>query len=204
MDVHVCVAGRLRSWRPAVLASDAMSHDPLLVALAALKQRFPDYSDRSIAIVSISQQKLFLCLDGRVVKTYPVSTSRYGPGNEDGSYKTPLGVHCVRRKIGDDAPIGAIFKERENTRKVARIVNDQTETADDHITTRILWLAGLEPGLNHGEHIDSYSRYIYIHGTHEEGLIGQPVSHGCVRMTNCDVIELYDALHEDDLVMIAE
>lgn len=179
-----------------------MFQDPLLVTISALKAQFPNHRDASVAMISISRQKLLLYRDSRLVKTYPVSTSKYGTGNQDGSLKTPLGVHRVRRKIGTGAPLGAIFKNRENTRQIARIISDRTATSDDFITTRILWLAGLEPGINQGDGIDSYARYIYIHGTHEEGLIGQPASHGCVRMTNRDVLDLFDHIREDDLVLI--
>lgn len=154
--------------------------------------------------MSVPDQKLFLYRAGRLEKTYPVSTSRYGVGNEAGSNKTPLGVHCIKQKIGGGAPLGTVFKGRRNTGQVTPIVPDPITTSDDLITTRILWLAGLEPGVNRGEGIDSYARYIYIHGTHEEGLIGRPASHGCVRMTNRDVAELYDQMQEDDLVLISE
>jgi hypothetical protein len=183
---------------------NAMPRDPMLVQVGLLKQRFPERANTAVAVVSLSRQKLFLYRDGHLVKTYPVSTSRYGPGNQDGSYKTPLGVHYVKEKIGGDAPLGTIFKGRKNMQKVAQIISNRTKTSDDYITTRILWLSGLEPGINHGEGIDSYARYIYIHGTHEEGLIGQTVSYGCIRMTNSEMIELYDQMQEDDLVLIVE
>jgi lipoprotein-anchoring transpeptidase ErfK/SrfK len=184
--------------------SDAMPRDPVLVMVGTLKERFPDHSHTAVAVVSLSNQKLYWYRQGRLVKTYPVSTSRYGAGNKDGSYRTPLGVHRIREKIGGDALLGTIFKGRKNTHQVAQILTDGIKTSHDYITSRILWLDGLEPGINRGEGIDTYSRYIYIHGTHEEGLVGQPVSYGCVRMTNRDVIELYDQMREDDLVVIVE
>jgi len=157
-----------------------------------------------LAVVSLAKQTLSLYRDGNLIKTYPVSTSKYGAGNRDGSHRTPLGVHSIKEKIGGDAPFGTIFKGRKNTHQVAQIVSDQTKTMDDFITSRILWLEGQEPGINRGEDIDSYARYIYIHGTHEEALIGQPVSIGCIRMRNRDVVELYDWMREGDLVMIVE
>ncbi len=186
------------------ILSNTFERDPVLIEVGALKQRFPGRSQIAVAVVSVSRQKLFLYRNGKIEKAYPVSTSRYGPGNQDGSYKTPLGVHYIKEKIGGDATLGTIFKGRKNTHKVAQIISDQTKSGDDFITTRILWLAGLEPGVNYGEGIDSYGRYIYIHGTHEEGLIGQPVSYGCIRMTNRDVVELYDGMREGDLVLIVE
>lgn len=181
-----------------------MFQDPWLGTISALKAQFPNHRNASVAVISISRQKLLLYRDNRLVKIYPVSTSKYGPGNQDGSLKTPLGVHRVIRKIGAGAPPGTIFKNRENTRQIARVISNRTKSSDDFITTRILWLAGLEPGINQGDGIDSYTRCIYIHGTQEEALIGQPASHGCVRMTGHDVMELYDRMREDDLVLISE
>ncbi len=181
-----------------------MSQDPLLATISALRAHFPNHGDALVALISISQQKLLLYDDSRLVKSYPVSTSKYGTGNRRGSLKTPLGAHCIRRKIGTGASLGAIFKNRENTRQTAWDISDETSDFEDLITTRILWLAGLEPGINQGDGIDSFARYIYIHGTHEEHRIGQPASHGCVRMTGHDVIELYDRVRENGLVLIVE
>lgn len=181
-----------------------MPQHPSLIDIDALKMGFPDRTLTTVAVVSIWGQRLVLYGDGRFVRTYPVSTSKYGLGNREGSNQTPLGAHCVREKIGDRAPLGTIFKGRKNTQRLARIITEKIKTDEDFVTSRILWLAGLEPDVNKGEGIDSYARYIYIHGTHEEGLIGQPASHGCVRMTNRDVIELYDRMREDDLVIILE
>jgi lipoprotein-anchoring transpeptidase ErfK/SrfK len=176
----------------------------MLVTLGGLKVRFPEQSYTAVAIVSVSHQDLRLYQRNRLVQTYPVSTSKYGAGNKDGSYMTPLGVHRIREKIGGDALFGTIFKARKDTHQVAQVVTDAVKTPNDYITTRILWLDGLEPGVNQGDSIDSYARYIYVHGTHEEGLIGQPVSFGCIRMSNRDVIALYDQMREGDLVVIVE
>jgi lipoprotein-anchoring transpeptidase ErfK/SrfK len=186
-------------------ALKAVPCDTMLAAVSALKERFPDHPNSSVAVVSISRQMLYLYRNDRLVKTYAVSTSKLGAGNKGGSFMTPLGAHCVKKKLGGGAPLGTIFIGRQNTHQIATIINDKTVTTDyDLITTRILWLDGLEPGVNRGKGIDSYARYIYIHGTQEEGLIGQPVSHGCVRMTNHDVVELYDELQENDLVSIVQ
>jgi lipoprotein-anchoring transpeptidase ErfK/SrfK len=181
-----------------------MPDESMLVTLGGLKARFPEQSHTAVAIVSVSHQELRLYQRDRLVETYPVSTSKYGAGNKDGSYMTPLGVHRIREKIGGDALLGTIFKARKDTHQVAQVVTDAVKTPNDYITTRILWLDGLETGVNQGDGIDSYARYIYIHGTHEEGLIGQPVSFGCIRMINRDVIELYDQMREGDLVVIVE
>lgn len=128
----------------------------------------------------------------RVEKTYDVSTSRYGVGSLEGSQRTPLGLHRVSEKIGDGAPPMAVFVDRKPTGRVARPNLKPTPTGEDLITSRVLWLEGLEPGRNRGGSVDSHDRFIYIHGTADEGLIGSPASHGCVRMRNVDVIELYD------------
>jgi lipoprotein-anchoring transpeptidase ErfK/SrfK len=152
--------------------------------------------------VSITEQKLYLVEAGQMLKQYPVSTSVYGIGSEAGSNKTPLGKHKVISKFGEGAPLGTIFRSRINTGRVATIYTDDTDLEEDDVTTRILRLTGLEPGKNKGPGVDSFSRYIYIHGTPEEGLIGQPASHGCIRMKNTDVIELFDLVEEGTLVMI--
>lgn len=178
--------------------------DPYEETVQALASQHPDLANEHVAVVSVSAQQLYVYEHGRRLASYPISTSRYGVGSELGSEKTPLGLHRVRRKIGADAPIGRIFKSREDTGEQAQIVREPVVTGQDYVTTRILWLDGLEPGRNQGGTVDSYSRYIYIHGTHEEGLIGQPASHGCVRMRNGDVVALFDELPLNALVLIAE
>jgi len=152
--------------------------------------------------VDISDQRLYLlCRYGnKEVKIYPVSTSKYGIGNQAGSNKTPLGRHYIKNKIGDGAPLGMIFKARQ---PMGRVVKINAEVGD-FVTTRIMWLKGLEPGKNSGRGIDSYKRYIYIHGTADENKIGQPASHGCVRMYNSDVIDLFDRVTEGTQVYIKE
>lgn len=137
-----------------------------------------------------------------MVRQYPVSTSKYGIGSEAGSFKTPLGKHRVAEKIGAGAPMHTIFKERVNTGKLAAIDRTLKGAPYDDVTTRVLWLEGLEPGLNRGKGIDSKERFIYIHGTPSEGLIGRPASNGCVRMYNRDVIELFNLVPEGTPVTI--
>jgi lipoprotein-anchoring transpeptidase ErfK/SrfK len=143
-------------------------------------------------VVDVSDQALYLYDGAALVKRYPVSTSKYGTGNKQGSFQTPLGRHRVKKKIGAGAPSGTIFKNRVNTRAVAVIERTSRGAPEDFVTSRILWLEGLEPGKNRGRLIDSFKRFIYIHGTASEGLIGRTASNGCVRMTNRDVIDLYD------------
>ncbi len=170
---------------------------------AVLEQRFPEKTDKPILLVDVSKQELVVWENGNRVKTYPISTASKGTGNIAGSYKTPLGIHYIRSKIGKDLPAGTILKARANTGVIAQIEHDPVVTGVDHVTSRILWLSGLEQGINQGGNVDSYSRYIYIHGTHEEGLLGQPASKGCIRMSNTDIISLFDHVPGDSLVYIS-
>jgi lipoprotein-anchoring transpeptidase ErfK/SrfK len=155
-------------------------------------------------LVSVSQQKLYLIEKGDIVKSFPVSTSAYGVGNQKGSNKTPLGLHQIKYKVGYNAPFGQIFRATRNTGEIAKIHTDKTDLEEDLIVTRILWLEGLEEGLNKGGNQDSFNRHIYIHGTNEEGLIGKPASHGCIRMLNKDIITLFDKVTHYDQVLIVE
>lgn len=149
--------------------------------------------------VKISEQKLYLISDGKLIKDYPVSTSKYGIGNKVSSNKTPLGLHRIVSKIGKNAHLGTIFKRRRTTGKIARV----NKGSGDLITTRILRLEGLQRGINKGKDIDSFRRCIYIHGTPEEKLIGKPVSHGCIRMKNIDIIKLFSLVKRGTLVEIS-
>lgn len=142
--------------------------------------------------IDISQQRLYLKQNNDLIKSYPISSSKYGEGSTENSNMTPLGLHVIKEKIGTNVPINTLFISRINTKRTVNIENSRNKTKDDHITSRILWLDGLEEGKNKGKGVDSYSRYIYIHGTHEEGLIGEKASHGCIRMLNNDVIDLYN------------
>ncbi len=170
--------------------------------IAALAARYPGFPAMPLLVVDISEQTLAWYDDGRLRKRFPVSTSKYGIGSRAGSNRTPLGMHYVRRKIGAGAPIGAIFRGRVDTGRIADIEHRPRSTGDDFVTSRIFWLSGLDDGRNRGDGVDSYSRYIYIHGTHEEGLIGRPASHGCIRMRNRDVIALFEQIPERTLVWI--
>lgn len=154
--------------------------------------------------VDVARQRLVLFVGETAVREYPISTSKVGTGSEENSGRTPLGRHRISEKLGDDAPLGTIFRSRENTGEVAAIITDSTDLEEDLVLTRILWLEGMEAGVNQGPGIDSKERYIYIHGTNEEGLIGTPASHGCVRMRNADVIDLYDRVPVGTEVWILE
>lgn len=136
-------------------------------------------------------------------KSYVVSTSRRPPSNVKDSLGTPRGLHEIAERIGGGAPPGIVFKARVPTgRHFAEL--PPAEQEQNLITTRILWLRGLEPGVNAGGDVDTFSRYIYIHGTNHEDRLGTPASSGCVQMRNTDIIELYDEVRNGDLVWIAD
>lgn len=147
--------------------------------------------------VNIARQRMYLMDGGKTVKTYRISTSKYGIGNKMDSDRTPLGRHKIVSKIGRNAPVNTIFKNRRNTGRIARAGDER-----DHITTRILRLQGLEPGKNQGRGIDTYERCIYIHGTPHERDIGTPASHGCIRMRNDDIADLFERVPRGTMVNI--
>jgi L,D-transpeptidase YbiS len=153
--------------------------------------------------VDIAAQRLDLLRGGQVVASYPVSTAANGAGEREGSEQTPRGLHEVRAKIGTGAPLGAVFVGRRPTGDVCTPERLVAEPGRDWILTRILWLRGLERGRNRGGDCDSMRRFIYIHGTPHESEIGTPASHGCIRMKNVDVVELFDAVAPGTLVEIA-
>lgn len=136
--------------------------------------------------VSISGQRMDLIEGDRLIASYPVSTSAFGTGFEEGSLKTPTGRFLIAEKIGAGAPLGAIFRARRPTGEISRGGGDS-----DEILTRILWIEGLDP-----ENANTRSRFIYIHGTNREDLIGSPASHGCIRMKNPDIVGLFDLVPE--------
>ncbi len=143
--------------------------------------------------IDLARQELeLLDDDGAVLRRYPVSTAANGPGEECGSYRTPRGRHIVRAKIGADQPPGAVFKGRRPTGEVYTPELGEAEPERDWILSRILWLSGKEPGFNRLGNRDSMRRYIYIHGTPDETFEQAPRSHGCVRMRNADLVELFD------------
>jgi lipoprotein-anchoring transpeptidase ErfK/SrfK len=143
--------------------------------------------------VHVPSQTLDLIDGETVIRRYAISTSRFGIGTEAGSNKTPSGHFKVAEKHGDGAPPGEIFISRVATGRIGQETDDH-----DHVQTRILWLAGLDP-----ENANTYDRYIYIHGTNAESRLGTPASFGCVRMANDDVIDLYDRVPVGTAVEIA-
>ncbi len=149
--------------------------------------------------VNIAEQKVSLFENGKFIRRYRCSTSRFGIGQIEGSNCTPLGLHRIAEKIGDGEPPGTVFKSREVIGHVAELGE-----AAGKITTRILWLEGLEPGYNQGGNVDSHRRYIYIHGAGDQKTIGQPASSGCIHLADPDLIDLFNLLPSGTQVWIAE
>jgi lipoprotein-anchoring transpeptidase ErfK/SrfK len=132
--------------------------------------------------------------DGALLRRYPVSTAANGVGEESGSFCTPRGRHVVRAKIGDGQPVNTVFVRRRPTGEIYTPELGAAHSRRDWILTRILWLGGCEPGYNRFGSCDTQRRYVYIHGTPDATELGRPGSHGCVRMRNADLIELFDSV----------
>ena len=160
------------------------------------------YAESTYIEVDISEQRLYLIENSSIKASFPISTSKYGEGSIENSFKTPLGEHSIKEMIGEEAELNTIFTSRINTNRSATIIDQFEDTDNDYVTSRIIWLDGEEEGFNKGGNVDSFRRYIYIHGTHEEGLIGTKASHGCIRMFNYDVIELFNLVNIGTKVLI--
>jgi hypothetical protein len=147
-------------------------------------------------VISVARQEMELRrARGQIVATYPISTSRFGLGSEPGSNCTPLGKFRIQEKIGAGSLWGTIFSSRQ----AIGLWSPAFETDLDLITTRILWLDGLEK-----HNANAHDRYIYIHGTNHEDVLGTPASHGCIRMANWHVVELFDLVESGTHVEIRE
>jgi L,D-transpeptidase YbiS len=153
-------------------------------------------------IVSLTRQCLELRDGSEAPRVYAVSTSRYGPGELHNSQCTPRGRHRIRARIGDGLPIGAVLVGRRPTGEIHDAALAARYPDRDWILTRILWLCGCEPGRNRLGNVDSMRRYIYIHGTPDSEVMGVPFSHGCIRMRNADVVDLFDRVNAGTLVDI--
>lgn len=154
-------------------------------------------------MVDSSTQQLYVIDSKSQSHKFPISTSKYGMGCQQDSMMTPTGAHHIAEKIGGENKANEIFVGRIATGEIAEIVSESESSNKDLILTRILWLQGLEINKNCGGGVDSFQRYIYIHGTHEEGLLGSPASHGCVRMSNSDIMDLYQQVTVGTFVYIA-
>lgn len=142
--------------------------------------------------ILLETQRLSLCSATGVLVEFPVSTARNGGGERLGSECTPRGEHVIAEKIGDGLPANTVFRERKPTGEICTPERVRRHLGRDWILTRILWLAGVEEGFNRGGDVDTYRRYIYIHGAPDGAPMGVPGSHGCIRMRNDDVIVLYE------------
>jgi lipoprotein-anchoring transpeptidase ErfK/SrfK len=152
--------------------------------------------------ISLSAQRLVLLRDSHEPREFPVSTAANGPGERRDSRCTPRGRHVIADKIGAGAAPGTVFVGRRPTGEVFSPALRAAHPERDWILTRILWLAGDEPGFNQGGEVDSHDRYIYIHGAPPDVPMGQPGSAGCVRMTSDDVIWLFDRVEVGTPVLI--
>lgn len=152
--------------------------------------------------VSLPDQTLMLIEQGAVVAYYAVSTARNGPGEQRDSGCTPRGWHRIRLKIGAGLPPGAVLVGRRPTGEVYSPELAAQQPQRDWILTRILWLTGLESGVNRGGRCDTLRRYIYIHGCPPDAPMGQPLSHGCIRMRDADLLELFERVTAGDRVLI--
>ncbi len=159
-----------------------------------------------ILVVRIGTATLQFYRGGVLVRSYAISTSKRPPSNVKNSLGTPRGLHEIAERIGAGQPPGMVFKSRAPTGRhfseVSTLDPDQAENT--LITSRILWLRGLEPGVNRDGEVDTYERYVYVHGTNLEDRIGEPLSAGCVLMRNLDIVELYEEVRAGDLVFIAD
>jgi hypothetical protein len=156
-----------------------------------------------LLVVRLSPQTLQFFQAGQLVKSYPVSTSQRPPSNLKDSLGTPRGLHEIAERIGDGQPPGMVFKSRVPT---GRHFSEFPDAGANRnlITTRILWLRGLEPGVNLGGDVDTHARYVYLHGTNHEDRIGERMSAGCVLLRSLDLIALYDQVRAGDHVFITD
>jgi L,D-transpeptidase YbiS len=155
-------------------------------------------------LISLQGQTLRLLRGGALVREYRVSTARNGPGELQGSACTPRGMHVIRAKIGADCEEGTVFVARRPTGEVWSAALADANPGRDWILTRILWLCGREPGKNRFGEVDTMRRYIYIHGCPGDAPMGEPLSHGCVRMRTADAVELFDLVAPGTDVLIED
>ena len=154
--------------------------------------------------IDINKQILTLCEDKSVLSSYAISTAKNGVGQQSGSECTPLGKHIIDSKIGNDAIENSVFVGREETGEIFSEELRKTNPERDWILTRILWISGQEEGKNRGGEVDTKSRYIYIHGCPDEDSFVLPSSHGCVKMRNKDIVELFKNVDAGTRVFIHE
>ena len=155
--------------------------------------------------ISVAAQSLkLLDNEGRLLREYLISSAAKGVGEQAGSYQTPRGRHRIRARIGDGLPLGAVLRGRRPTGEICTPELMAAQPDRDWILTRILWLCGEEPGKNRGGQVDTMRRYVYIHGTPDSAILGVPGSHGCIRMRNTDMVDLFDRVPVGTPVLISE
>lgn len=155
------------------------------------------------AFACLREQKYYLFAGGELEKVYTISSSRRPPCCVENSLGTPLGLHRIAEKIGEGAPAGTVFRGRVSLGKAFWEMPEE-EQAKNLITTRILWLDGLEEGRNRGEGIDTHARYVYLHGTNHEERLGTPDSHGCLLFSNADIVDIFNRTASGTLLLIEE
>lgn len=156
-------------------------------------------------LVSVARQSMSLVDDaGTLLKEYPISTAKAGVGEVSGSYRTPRGRHIIRAKIGAGQAENTVFVRRRPTGELWTPELAEQHPGRDWILTRILWLSGCEPGFNRLGELDTMRRYVYIHGSPETAEMGKPGSHGCIRMRNADIVELFEQIPCYSEVLISE
>lgn len=172
-----------------------------LVAEARARGMSPD---GLLMIANTTAQRAVLVDSKEILIEYMMSSSKFGTGSQIHSNKTPLGWHKVVEWFGGNQLHGRVFKARQPQKSILRPDEWQNDDDGDYVLTRILWLAGLEPGVNQGGSLDTYTRCIYIHGTNQEHLLGKPASHGCIRLSNRDVMELFDLTEGRELYCLIQ
>lgn len=185
------------------LASATAAHKQVLAdfLIEWMEARYPGApSEGCVLYVSVKSQRMYYVRDKELEAEYVISTAEKGLGEQTNSNRTPQGLHRIVSKIGEGVPEFGIFKARQYTGEIAT----PDSARDDLITSRILWLDGLEPGVNEGPGQDSMQRGIYIHGTADEASLGTPSSHGCIRMRNSDIIRLFNKVPVGTLVVILD
>lgn len=155
------------------------------------------------AFASLSEQKYYLFAGEVLEKVYTISSSRRPPSCVENSLGTPLGLHQIAEKIGEGAESGTVFRGRVSL-GMCFWQMPEDEQQKNLITTRILWLDGLEQGVNRGQGVDTHARYVYLHGTNHEERLGTPDSHGCLLFSNADVVDLFNRTHSGSLLLIAQ
>ncbi|MBV9273588.1 MAG: L,D-transpeptidase [Verrucomicrobia bacterium] len=182
-NTSAAVATYARTYYSNTVASPAPSPSSSSAAIRAAASAGPAPAPIVQLVVSVADQKLAVVVNGKIYKSFPVSTSRYGEGDNWGSWRTPIGMLQIAGKIGTRAPAGSVFWRRQVTGEVL----PANAPGRDPIVSRIIWLRGLEGGNR-----NAYKRCIYIHGTPQEAFLGRKASFGCIRMRSADVIQVFD------------